>query len=78
MKPMKMMEGAQSRADDLVRDVLRTQWQGVTAVRLDSPPGAGKTGVVERLAVQSLALLRERCMSSATRRAACSWRSCRA
>lgn len=49
-------------ADEAVRAVLRTQWDGEPAVRLDSPPGAGKTGVVERLAVQSLALLRERCM----------------
>lgn len=49
-------------ADEAVRTVLRTQWNGVTAVRLDSPPGAGKTGVVERLAAQSVALLHERCM----------------
>jgi hypothetical protein len=49
-------------ADEAVRAVLRTQWDGVAAVRLDSPPGAGKTGIVERLAAQSLALLRERCM----------------
>lgn len=49
-------------ADEAVRALLRTQWDGVSAVRLDSPPGAGKTGVVERLAVQSLGLLRERCM----------------
>jgi hypothetical protein len=52
----------QELADAAVRRVLETQWQGVPAVRLDSPPGAGKTGIVERLAVQSLALLRERCM----------------
>jgi hypothetical protein len=49
-------------ADEAVRAVLRIQWEGIPAVRLDSPPGAGKTGVVERLAVQALALLRERCM----------------
>ena len=52
----------QRAADDAVAAVLRTQWDGVPAVRLDSPPGAGKTGVVERLAVQSMALLHERCM----------------
>jgi hypothetical protein len=52
----------QQLADDAVRAVLQTQWDGNPAVRLDSPPGAGKTGVVERLAVQSLGLLRERCM----------------
>jgi hypothetical protein len=45
-----------------VRRVLQTQWDGEPAVRLDSPPGAGKTGIVERLAVQSLGILRERCM----------------
>jgi hypothetical protein len=49
-------------ADEAVRQILQTQWDGVTAVRVDSPPGAGKTGVVERLAVQSLGLLHERCM----------------
>lgn len=49
-------------ADEAVRDVLQTQWDGLAALRLDSPPGAGKTGIAERLAVQSLALLRERCM----------------
>lgn len=52
----------QQLADDAVRSVLQTQWDGTPALRLDSPPGAGKTGVVERLAVQSLALLQERCM----------------
>ncbi len=49
-------------ADAAVRDVLRSQWHDVPAVRLDSPPGAGKTGVVERLAAQSLGVLGERCM----------------
>ncbi len=52
----------QELADAAVRRVLETQWAGIPAVRLDSPPGAGKTDIVERLAVQSLALLRERCM----------------
>lgn len=51
-----------SLADDAVRQVLQTQYDRVPAVRLDSPPGAGKTGVVERLAVQGMALLGERCM----------------
>lgn len=51
---------AQRAAHEAVERVLRTQWEGVAAVRLDSPPGAGKTGVVERLAVQSMALLHER------------------
>lgn len=49
-------------ADAVVRDVLATQWDGVTALVLNSPPGAGKTGTAERLSVQGLALLRERVM----------------
>jgi hypothetical protein len=53
---------ATALADDAVRAILRTQYDGLAAVRIDSPPGAGKTGVVQRLAVQSLALLGERCM----------------
>lgn len=53
---------ASAAADAAIERVLRTQWQGERAVRLDSPPGAGKTGVVERLAVQASAVLGERCM----------------
>src|SRR5215216_3839750 len=53
---------ASEAADAAVERVLRTQWLGEPAVRLDSPPGAGKTGVVERLAVQASAVLGERCM----------------
>ena len=53
---------SRTRADDAVRRVLLTQYEGAPAVRLDSPPGAGKTGVVERLAVQAMARLGERCM----------------
>jgi hypothetical protein len=49
-------------AAQAVRDVLRTQYEDEPVVRLDSPPGAGKTRVVEYLAAQSLAKLRERCM----------------
>ncbi len=49
-------------ADEVARSVLKTQWEGEPAVRLDSPPGAGKTRMVEQLAVQSLGLLHERCM----------------
>src|SRR3712207_3137203 len=49
-------------ADEVASTVLRTQWEGKPAVRLDSPPGAGKTRMVEQLAVQSLGLLHERCM----------------
>lgn len=50
------------RAEEAIRRVLGTQWDGDPAVRLDSPPGAGKTGVVERLAAQSLGNMHERCM----------------
>lgn len=42
--------------------VLDSQWQGVPALVLCSPPGAGKTGVAQRVALQSAALLHERCM----------------
>lgn len=45
-----------------VCEVLNTQRAGMTAVRVDSPPGAGKTALVERLAVQSREILGERCM----------------
>lgn len=49
-------------ADDTLRRVLRTQWDRDPAVVLKSPPGAGKTGVAERLALQGMGLLRERVM----------------
>lgn len=42
--------------------VLASQWQGVPALVLRSPPGAGKTGVAQRVALQSAVLLHERCM----------------
>jgi hypothetical protein len=51
-------------ADDAVIQVLKTQWDGEPALRLDSPPGAGKTWVVQRLAIQAMHLHRERCMIS--------------
>ncbi|MEZ5996407.1 MAG: AAA domain-containing protein [Hyphomonadaceae bacterium] len=53
---------AAALADAMVRDVLSTQWDGVSALVLNSPPGAGKTGVAERLSVQGLALMKERVM----------------
>jgi hypothetical protein len=59
---MTLPPSPQALADDAVRAILRTQYDGHTAVRLDSPPGAGKTGIVERLAVQSASLHGERCM----------------
>ncbi len=42
--------------------VLRSQWDGEPAVVLRSPPGAGKTGVAQRVALQSALLLDQRCM----------------
>ncbi len=62
MSVLSLAVDPQELADAAVRQVLETQYAGLPAVRLDSPPGAGKTGIVERLAVQSLALLHERCM----------------
>ena len=49
-------------ADDALREILESQWQGVPAVVLRSPPGAGKTGVAQRVALQSARMLDERCM----------------
>jgi len=49
-------------AEEMLQRVLRTQWDRDPAVVLDSPPGAGKTGVAERLAVQGMHLLHERVM----------------
>ena len=49
-------------ADTALRDVLESQWRGEPAVVLRSPPGAGKTGVAQRVALQSAISLRERCM----------------
>jgi AAA domain len=49
-------------ANTALEAVLDSQWQGVPALVLRSPPGAGKTGVAQRLALQSATLLHERCM----------------
>ena len=38
------------RADETVRQVLRSQYTGDPALLVDSPPGAGKTRLVEDLA----------------------------
>lgn len=53
---------ALTAADEALREVLRSQYLRLPALILDSPPGAGKTGVVVRLAAQALAVLEERCM----------------
>lgn len=52
----------QAAADAALERILCSQWQGLPAVVLRSPPGAGKTGVAQRVALQSAALLGQRCM----------------
>lgn len=56
---------AQHKADEALRALLKTQYDREPAVILDSPPGAGKTGAVERLAAQALARRGERVMIAA-------------
>ena len=59
------MSGApdpQAAANAVLNEVLASQWRGAPALVLRSPPGAGKTGVAQRIALQSAALLHERCM----------------
>lgn len=50
-------------ADDAARAVLSTQWEGLGAVRVDGPPGPGKTRLVEDLSMQSYVLMGERVMA---------------
>lgn len=56
---------ASLRADAALRALLQTQYDREPAVILDSPPGAGKTGAVERLAAQAMARRGERVMIAA-------------
>jgi AAA domain-containing protein len=49
-------------ADETLERLLKMHWSRLPALCLDSPPGAGKTGAIERLALLSMAYLRERCM----------------
>jgi hypothetical protein len=49
-------------ANSALDAVLESQWQGVPALILRSPPGAGKTGMAQRLALQSATYLQQRCM----------------
>jgi hypothetical protein len=53
---------SQAAADTALERVLVSQWQGVPALVLRSPPGAGKTGVAQRVALQSSTMLDQRCM----------------
>jgi hypothetical protein len=52
----------EQRANAALVAVLETQWRREPAIVLDSPPGAGKTGIAERLAMQSVGILGERVM----------------
>jgi hypothetical protein len=49
-------------ANAALESVLASQWDGVPAIVLRSPPGAGKTGVAQRVALQSATSLGQRCM----------------
>jgi hypothetical protein len=50
------------QSEQVVREILTTQWRQEPALVVQSPPGGGKTGIVERLAIQELVLLRGRAM----------------
>src|SRR5436853_4579955 len=49
-------------ADNAVREILRFPYQGDRALVVQAPPGSGKTGLTERLAAQSVAIMQKRCM----------------
>lgn len=53
---------AEMEANQALDRVLDSQWRGVPALILRSPPGAGKTGVAQRVALQAAALLHQRSM----------------
>jgi hypothetical protein len=53
-------DGAREAMDAAVERVLGSQWDGAPLVAVRAAPGAGKSGMVERLAVQSVALMGER------------------
>lgn len=59
---MSMAPDPQAAANAALDAVLDSQWQGVPALVLRSPPGAGKTGVAQRVALQSATFLQQRCM----------------
>ncbi len=47
------MSNPQTLADNALREILERQWQGAPALVLRSPPGAGTTGVAQRVALHS-------------------------
>jgi hypothetical protein len=59
---MNVAPDPEAAANTALDAVLDSQWQGVPALVLRSPPGAGKTGVAQRVALQSATYLQQRCM----------------
>lgn len=59
---MSMAPDPEATSNAALDAVLDSQWQGVPALVLRSPPGAGKTGVAQRVALQSATYLQQRCM----------------
>jgi hypothetical protein len=59
---MSVAPNPEAAANAALDAVLDSQWQGVPALVLRSPPGAGKTGVAQRVALQSATYLQQRCM----------------
>lgn len=59
---MSVAPNPEAAANAALDAVLESQWQGVPALVLRSPPGAGKTGVAQRVALQSATYLQQRCM----------------
>ena len=58
-------------ADAAARTVLENLWMGAPAQRVDSPPGAGKTGLVERVAALLLGVMHARCAIATTTNEQC-------
>ncbi|WP_299006364.1 AAA domain-containing protein [uncultured Caulobacter sp.] len=59
---MSVAPDPEAAANAALDAVLNSQWDGVPALVLRSPPGAGKTGVAQRIALQSATHLQQRCM----------------
>ncbi len=59
---MSVAPNPEAAANAALDAVLNSQWDGVPALVLRSPPGAGKTGVAQRIALQSATYLQQRCM----------------
>src|SRR5437867_623247 len=56
------VEAASRQADDAIRAVLRAQYGCPPALIVPSPPGAGKTDLVEKIAAQEAGLCGRRCV----------------